>query len=120
ALDWHTSARCHSLPSFPAGRPSTEIHTLSLHDALPISDDLRFAVRAGELVAAADFGGVFRAAVRVHRTGGFVHVIPGRIKFCGEIGRAHVCTPVTFRHRMPTSARQEKDSAMTRRHQKTS
>src|SRR4051794_41549884 len=70
---------------------TTEIYTLSLHDALPISGDLT-----------RDVGGERLGSGRLGRS-------PLRAQLgSAEIGRAHVCTPVTRPSRMPSSAWKKK------------
>ena len=71
---------------------TTEIYTLSLHDALPI------------------FG-----YPKWHEIGGsFCPLLPSRppwrFQDSSEIGRAHVCTPVTQWSRMPSSAWKKKEN----------
>src|SRR5207248_10638566 len=72
--------------------PTTEIYTLSLHDALPICGMgfYYLELRAGKLVRLEEYAiGDADLAYIVQRS---------------EIGRAHVLTPVTVRSRMPSSA----------------
>src|SRR5439155_23176002 len=73
--------------------PPPALYTLSLHDALPIWPTLP-----------ANVAGVRRGADRLRLAGeprGQERSVrrPG-----GEIGRAHVLTPVTWPYRMPSSA----------------
>src|SRR5699024_12780156 len=74
-----------------AATPPPAVHTLSLHDALPIfwADQLRTRLGIPE------FG--------LSPLGAEGSLL-GRALSVGEIGRAHVRTPVTFRSRMPSSA----------------
>src|SRR2546427_5289279 len=67
---------------------TTEIYTLSLHDALPIS-----------YLAPADV-----AALAAALPSGASATRLGELGRVYEIGIAHVCTPVTVKSRMPSSA----------------
>src|SRR3712207_9051393 len=82
---------------------TTEIYTLSLHDALPISAaaprPLRRLPRAGRPDRRTGPVPADRPHAEVPRAG--VQARPGG---AGAIGRAHVCTPVTPIYRMPSSA----------------
>ena len=66
-----------------------EIYTLSLHDALPICN--------GFLKLAKEFALVRDYATRLD-------LRASSLSQHAEIGRAHVCTPVTSLSRMPSSA----------------
>src|SRR6266581_8869723 len=66
---------------------TTEIYTLSLHDALPICRRAWCTWCSGPWRPTGSTGGP------------------------RQIGRAHVCTPVTRPYRMPSSARKKKKSA---------
>src|SRR5699024_12833083 len=91
----------------------TNIYTLSLHDALPIykyheSDGIN------DYVAQKGTGSVELSLSILDMTEALAAELLGRkenedgIMLVGEsttqIGRAHVCTPVTFRSRIPSSA----------------
>src|SRR5260370_25067784 len=84
---------------------TTEIYTLSLHDALPISSGL--SQLASELQKKSqNLYGVLRdmqAAQLLRRD--------------EQIGKAHVLTPVTLEYRMPSSALKKKARKQLRRHE---
>src|SRR5207237_9243676 len=76
---------------------TTDIYTLSLHDALPIcAADSTVVVKADGLAAGK---GVIVAPSRPAAEQAVRELMNG-----GEIGRAHVRTPVTLESRMPSSA----------------
>src|SRR6202522_3882154 len=65
--------------------PTTEIYTLSLNDAFPISEE-----HTSELQSRRHLDAVF--------------CLSSDVCSSDQIGRAHVCTPVTTTSRMPSSA----------------
>src|SRR5699024_12325861 len=87
--------------------PTTLIYTLSLHDALPISAYTmsetalkNYTKKAEEIV-----GKEKADEIREKAQADAQLAVPQPVKAkSNEIGRAHVCTPVTFRSRMPSSA----------------
>src|SRR5207248_9376028 len=96
--------------------PNSAVYKLSLHDALPISAvrvvveailvrifsrEHRRAARPADGIrdeAAVEANAFLRKPIDVRR----VDELPR--KLIDKIGRAHVCTPVTVRTRMPSSA----------------
>src|SRR5258708_21775249 len=99
---------------------TTEIYTLSLHDALPISRNRTHGrVGAGNLHRPACRGTLrcrtdaatlclacaFRVTkVRVSQKAQARQIVAASVRQRSEIGRAHVLTPVTRSYRMPSSA----------------
>src|SRR5207244_11224396 len=89
---------------------ATKIHTLSLHDALPIYGDARSDLGAGGGSGVAAQGwevGCGRSENSL--SGGILlefYIVGVDIEQINprEIGRAHVLTPVTRSSRMPSSA----------------
>src|SRR5699024_12827693 len=102
-------------PSCLACTASSARYTLSLHDALPIWTRRAARWQFGAVEQVTDRVRAFLCDVHVR---GLVpagrHVAGGEVLMTWllavmllpllEIGRAHVCTPVTFRPRMPSSA----------------
>src|SRR3712207_8383766 len=86
---------------------TTEIFTLSLHDALPISG------RPGRAADRREPAGLLVQHRRRDRAPGQP---AARRALRGEIGRAHVCTPVTPISRMPASALKKKKHVLLSRH----
>src|SRR2546421_9687258 len=96
---------------------TTEIYTLSLHDALPISinwSTIRWRGpsdpnRSRSFSSPRTSSGTSSSRSTTCRGRGsrwsFAHQV-----HTGEIGRAHLCTPVTIRSRMPASAFKKKKS----------
>src|SRR4051795_13780291 len=84
---------------------TTEIYTLSLHDALPIAED---GIRDESVT------GVQTCALPIDRKSTRPNsshtLISYAVFWCSDvcssdqIGRAHVCTPVTLSSRMPSSS----------------
>src|SRR3989442_10076929 len=79
---------------------TTEIYTLSLHDALPIWDKRR---RWADDVPTG-------AGASPREAGEGRRLSPASRGLAPEIGRAHVLTPVTSASRMPSSAFKNKSS----------
>src|SRR2546429_8702879 len=97
-MSFHVSSTSHlqqySSFFFFNDTATTEIYTLSLHDALPISNRAELKPKDGRIQ---------QTGIRLHETASLVFHLTGlRAKL--EIGRAHVLTPVTATSRMPSSA----------------
>src|SRR5439155_25900056 len=86
---------------------ATDIYTLSLHDALPISAS-EPTVEPERIWSVLGLAGLKDGVVAVGAVLATVTesnaAVPSTVPSLGEIGRAHVWTPVTWPKRMPSSA----------------